>query len=65
MIGAYNKWGSVQFPRLIDCAPWPWSQEVDADWSPNAGECLKSGPVSRPRMRWNSAPEKDRATSSD
>ena len=32
MIGAYNKGGVVQFPRLIDYAPWPWSQEVDADW---------------------------------
>jgi hypothetical protein len=32
MIGAYNKAGLVQFPRLIDYAPWPWNQEVNKDW---------------------------------
>lgn len=32
MIGAYNKGGLVEFPRLVNYAAWPWSQEVDTEW---------------------------------
>jgi hypothetical protein len=48
MIGAYNKGGVVQFPRLIDCAPWPWSQEVDADWVAKRRSMLEVRPSEPP-----------------
>ena len=47
MIGAYNKWGSVRFPRLID-APWPWSQEFDADWVAKRRRMLEVRPCEPP-----------------
>jgi hypothetical protein len=48
MIGAYNKGGVVQFPRLIDCLPWPWSQEVDADWVAKRRSMLEVRPCEPP-----------------
>jgi len=48
MIGAYNKGGLVQFPRLIDYPPWPWHQEVDKDWLAQRRHMLEVRPCDPP-----------------
>jgi hypothetical protein len=48
MIGAYNKGGLVKFPRLINYAAWPWSQEVDAEWLALRRKMLEVRPCEPP-----------------
>jgi SLOG cluster2/TIR domain len=48
MIGAYNKGGLVEFPRLINYSAWPWSQEVDAEWLAKRRRMLEVRPCEPP-----------------
>jgi hypothetical protein len=48
MIGAYNKGGLVEFPRLINYAAWPWSQDVDAGWLAKRRRMLEVRPCEPP-----------------
>jgi SLOG cluster2/TIR domain len=48
MIGAYNKGGLVAFPRLVNYAAWPWSEEVDTSWLALRRQMLENRPCEPP-----------------
>jgi hypothetical protein len=48
MIGAYNKGGLIEFPRLINYTPWPWHQEVDNQWLASRRRMLDVRPCELP-----------------
>jgi hypothetical protein len=48
MIGAYNKGGLIEFPRLINYTAWPWHQEVDNQWLASRRRMLEVRPCELP-----------------
>jgi SLOG cluster2/TIR domain len=48
MIATYNRGGLVAFPPLINYTPWPWFQEVDANWLAQRLETLDQRPCNPP-----------------